>query len=185
MNALEVFGASGDSHTLDYVNLVRDLTVWELDSRHEPALRRNLPSAHIQITDSYVEATRTSESFELIVVGNPMGVFANHCEHFDLFPSLFPLASDKVVIVLNVIPSAAPRYRKRYAHLFTSEHLECRRSFYGSSHPEDIAIAEMIPAYAAIAATAGFQLDWSFSRRRALVHYLVLCLHRTAEGVVG
>ena len=101
--ALEVFGCTGERLTKHYAPLVRSVEVWEIDPSLEPALRRNLPTATVRITDSFAEIKRTLSRFDLVVVDNPVGCFGDgRCEHFDPFPDVARVLSDDSMLVLLV-----------------------------------------------------------------------------------
>ncbi|HVX15431.1 MAG TPA: hypothetical protein VHC22_29850 [Pirellulales bacterium] len=186
LDALEVFGGTGELHTADYARLVRSLTVWEIDPTAENTLRRNLPGAKIKITDSLHETKVTPEKYHLVVVDNPLFVSESSlCEHFEFFPAIFRLLADRAVLVLNVIPEASPRFRAEFPYLFNPYHLLRRGEFYGSADPQKIPIADMLPTYASFAVQSGFDLTWHFSKKRGKnidVHFLVLGLQRAATA---
>jgi hypothetical protein len=188
LDALELFGADGSRHTLDYCRLVRSLEVWELNETYLPELRQNLPKAVIRITDTFQEIQRTSSTFNLLVsdeVGQLYGQNKEHCEHFDLVTThLFRIARPKSVIVLNVIPEPVMQLRNGRTYPEFSEYLERRRDFYGVDHPDRIRIEEMVPTYRQIAAANGFHLDWHVAIRRTVrsgVSYLVLAVSRLEQ----
>jgi len=162
LRALEVFGSTGDRVTRHYAERVATLDVWEIDGRLEPALRRNLPRARIAIVDSFEEVRRTDRRYDLVVVDNPVWPV----EHFPLFPHLFRLLSDDAVLVMDVIPSADAFTTRRYPELFDAEHLENRRAFYGTDHPEDIPLARLARHYGEMAAEEGYAVWWQRSVRR-------------------
>ena len=180
--ALEIFGRDGRWHTRYYAGLVRMLEVWEIDEQYREALRCNLPMAKVKITDSFVEINRTGQLYDLIVLDNP--IFgdprdpSDYCEHFDLFPAVFRVASDSAVLIVNVIPKQGRAARGKYPHLLNSAHLERRASFYQTDRPHNIPINRMIRTYKTLAQSSGFEIEWYFSRSRGLVHYLVLKLSR-------
>jgi hypothetical protein len=183
LDALELFGADGSRHTLDYCSLVRSLEVWELNETYLPRLRQNLPKAVIRITDSFQEIQNTSSTFNLLVsdeVGQLYGKDKEHCEHFDLVTThLFRIARPKSVIVLNVIPEPVLQLRHGRTYPEFSEYMERRRDFYGVDRPDRIQIEDMVPTYRRIAAANGFHLDWHVAIRRTLrssVSYLVLAV---------
>lgn len=181
LNALEVFGGAGDLHTSDYARLVKSLTVWEINASLEQTLRRNLPGASIKVTDALAELRSADQTFQLVVVDNPLYVSeASLCEHFDLFPAIFRVLADKAILVMNVMPEASPAFRAEF-HVFNAYHLKRRAQFYGSATPERIPIDEMAETYRALAQAARFEVDWHFSRKRGRknVYFLVLRLRRS------
>jgi hypothetical protein len=180
LDALEVFGWTGESHTIDYFAKVRSLQVWELDQRFEPSLRRNLPGATVKVTDSYEEIRRTSDRFGLIVADNPLRVFGEHCEHFDLFPLLFRIIADEGIVVVNAVPRIVPHDARRIPTLFDEAQLRARGEFYRTDHPENVPMSDMMPRYQRLIEDQGFEMAWWFSRRRRRSpnNYLVMLVRR-------
>jgi 16S rRNA G966 N2-methylase RsmD len=180
LDALEVFGGTGDLHTRDYAARVKSLTVWEIDPALEARLRRNLPGAKIKITDSLAEMQATHENFQLVVIDAPFYVSESSlCEHFDCFPAIFRILADRAILVMNVMPEASRDFRAEF-HVFHQYHLERRAQFYGSTCPERIPVDEMVETYRSLALAAGFDVDWYFSQKRGKndVYFLVLNLSR-------
>lgn len=171
--ALEVFGHTGFLHTLDYARKVSSLEVWEIDATKERDLRRNLPQAKVKIGDSFDELKRTPGRFDLLVVDNPVQVYGDHCEHFDLFPDIFRVAKDSSILILNVAGNPWPRPDEA--------HLARRRAFYKTDHPENVPFDRMIATYRNLLHAGGFELEWFFTRRRTWAtraSYLVLKIGR-------
>jgi hypothetical protein len=184
LEAVEVFGGTGELHTKEYASCVRTLEVWEIEPRFEAALRRNLPEAQVKITDSFQEINNTSRRYDLIVVDNPLSNWGGgHCEHFDLFPEVLRLARDETILVLNVIPSMNALHRYRWPHVFNEGQLDRRRKFYEVSDPKQIALARIKRTYRVLCAKEGIDVAWAFTVRRHAAHYLALKLRR-AEGTV-
>jgi hypothetical protein len=185
LTALEVFGRDGRWHTRYYARLVRSIEVWEIDEQYREALNYNLPMAKVKITDSFVEINCTGQLYDLIVLDNPIFGDAkdpsDYCEHFDLFPAVFRVASDSAVLIVNVIPKQCRVAREKYPHLLNSTHLERRASFYQTNKPENIPVHRMVRTYTALAQGNGFEIEWYFSQSRGLVHYLVLKLSRKSQ----
>ena len=179
LHALEVFGYDGTWHTTSYAFLVSTLEVWEIEQKHLEALQRNLPMAKVKITDSYEEIKNTSGKYSLIIVDNPMSTYSNYCEHFELFPDIFRVATDLTILILNVIPEIDEPALKKYPYLFNDLQLEHRQSFYGTTCPEKVSFDEMVEAYKNLITANGFNLEWYFFQRRgSIVYYLVLKIVR-------
>lgn len=185
LHALELFGGSGTFHTVDYATRVASLEVWEIDPRYEKSLRRHLPSAHIRLVDSFTEIDRIARTFDMVVVDNPMSTWDGHCEHFDLFPSLFRLIRERSIIVLNVIPFLTQTARERYPYLFNREQVFRRAAFYRTTHPEEVSFETMMETYARLARTSGFHIEWSLLVRRHFVYYLAMQLGTGNQGLGG
>lgn len=171
--ALEVFGGYGDFHTRDYASRVKHLTVWELRPECEEALRSRFPDARVLITDTYCEIKRTTSKFGLIIVDNPACAFGGHCEHFDLLPDLFKVASDDCIMILNVLPRT-----KNHENLSENQ-LAKRSQFYITSAPENVEFGNMVQVYAQHCVQNHFALEWHFFQRRGLVWYMVLKLMKS------
>jgi hypothetical protein len=178
LRALEIFANSGDSHVKDYAPRVSALEMWEIDFRYEPILKQNFPQARVKIVDSYEEIRKTPNKYELIVVDNGTSIYGGHCEHFDLFPDVFRVASDSSVLILNVIPEVNDAALKEYPYLFHEAHLAERQKFYQSSHPAKVSIDEMLIVYMELIEKSGFILQWHFVQKRSFVYYLVLKITR-------
>jgi len=164
--ALEVFGATGDGHLVDYAPLVKSLEIWEIDLTLECTLKRRFPRAEVKITDAFAEAKQTDSVYDLIVIDNPLSTYGSYCEHFELFPSVFRIAADGCVIVVDVIPEASEVARKVYPYLFNDEQVRRRREFYRTRNPEKISIPEMLDTYRSLAIDCGFTLEWHIAVKR-------------------
>jgi hypothetical protein len=173
---------------------VCSLEIWEIEPGYESSLRRRFPTATVRITDSYEQIKRASTKYGLLVADNSADrLYGGHCEHFDLFPDLFQLADDPAIVIVNVIPRFDDEVRKRWAYaeriVFDADdvgkHLACRQSFYGAPDPERIALDAMIPAYASLARSAGFQLQWHFFQKRHYAYYLVFKVGRAPLAAPG
>ena len=182
LETLELFGDDGSRHTMDYAPLVRSLEIWEIKPERETALRQKFPSATIKIVDSFDEVKRTPNRYDLVVVDNWVGsLYAGHCEHFELFPAVFRLLRDEGILVINVVPRLDQEMRAgvpTVSRETRGEHLKRRSHFYGTEHPEAIAIPEMVEVYRTRAAESGFDLEWHVVQRRTFHYYLALKLRR-------
>ena len=178
LHALELFGGSGAFHTVDYLDKVASLEVWEIDPNLEDSLRSNLPKATIRIVNCYDEIMRTRHRFNLVIVDNPMSTYDGRCEHFDLFPDLFRVARDQAVLLLDVIPRVPPAAQKKYPYLFNEEQRQRRSKFYNLATADNLSWDEIISAYRERADRAGFEVEWSFMVRRHFVYYLALKIRR-------
>lgn len=185
MDALELFGADGLRHTLDYCHSVHSLEIWEMDDKYLPGLRKNFPKARIKITDSFKELESTPNTYDLLVSDEPGQVFGKnqeYCEHFELLTEyLFRVIRSSALIILNAVPDPLRQSPNANRYPYYPGYLEKRRMFYGSDHPENISIAEMIPAYRRVLSINGFSLDWHVNVRRTIrggVHYLALKVSR-------
>jgi len=170
LDALEVFGGMGFIHTRDYADLVSTLDVWEYSPEYEKALRWNLPSANIKITDSLNEVRRTTRKHGMIVVDNTPYCHRGHWKHFDLLPDILRIAMDEAILVLNVFPEVSARVRNKYPLSASKAHLASRRSFYGTDHPEKIPLDELGSAYINLMNANGFSVVFHFFQRKATIY---------------
>jgi hypothetical protein len=174
MAALEVFGGRGDSHLPDYAIKVRDLTIWEIDQKLCHHLKRVFPLAEVKCVDSYAEVGKCATYFDLVVIDNPLQEEGGHFEHFDLFPRVGDILSDRAALVLNVMPVLRDRYREIYPRLYIAKHLQARATFYDAADPALVSPAEMSRTYADCLYRANRQLTWWFLQpRNDLVSYFV------------
>ena len=172
--ALEVFGQSGLLHTRDYVNMVGKLEVWEIDPDLETPLRTNLPKATIVITDSFASVASERRTWDLIIVDNPFSTYAEHCEHFGLFPAIWERLAAPGFLIVNVIPRADEQSRRAYPYLMNPEQLAARSAFYATNEPADIDIETMLRTYRASAESSGRSVVWHTVISRGSMSYLAL-----------
>lgn len=175
MNALEVFGGNGKAVDTYILNKVKSLEVWEIDKRKEIDLRNNLPGAKVKITDSFNEIKITENKYDIIILDNPMEMFNEHCENFDMFIHIFNVLKDEAIIILDIIPSLDNKSIK-FEYLKNNIHLLCRKLFYRVENPLNIPIDQIIFAYEDIINKNGYKLEWSFIEERSkdFIYYLVL-----------
>jgi hypothetical protein len=185
LDALEIFGADGSRHTVDYCRLVRSLEIWEKDDRYLPGLHKNFPNARIKITDAFKEIESTCNTYSLLVSDEPGQLFGanqEYCEHFDLLTNhLFRILQPSAVIILNVVPEPLKQIPSGKPYPAYPRYLEKRGVFYETDHPDHVSIEEMIPAYRRTANRSGFNLEWHTSVRRTIrsgVSYLALKVNR-------
>lgn len=179
INALEVFGAKGELHTLDYYTRVRSLQVWEYNRKLEHELRKNLPDANVKITDSFKEVKCTDKKYDMVVVDNSPGTYGDYCEHFNLFPQIYRVFNNEVILILNVLPKRTEESDNyQFTDCFNEKHNFYRKLFYSVNNPENIDIDYMAKVYKNISKLHGYNLEWYFSVKRTFVHYLVLKLNK-------
>lgn len=179
VNALQTFGGSGNGMERFYKDKVKQLEVWEIEKSFEEQLRKNLPRATIKITDSFKEITQTMKKFNMILIDNPMSVFGEHCEHFDMFMESFQIMKDECIVVLDIIPNLEDRGIE-FDYLCSNEHLLARKLFYRTNSPKNITIEKMVETYKEIAINKGYDIRWYFTEERSgnFIQYLVLNLKR-------
>jgi hypothetical protein len=185
LNGLELFAKDGKMHTADYYPLVKSLEAWEIKAEYEEPLRRNLPGAAIRIVDSYEEIQTTNSRFSLVVADTWTRMFDGHCEHFELFPSMFRVMEDECHLLLNVMPHWK-------VERFGAEHEKRRKEFYRRDDVRNVPLEWMVRVYSGLAADNAFEITSWFCRDRYVCHrlrpwlkcrlcYLMLSLHRMAN----
>jgi len=178
LHALEVFGGTGELHTVNYAPQVSTLEVWEINSKCEKLLRRNLPMAKVKITDSYKEIKKIKKKYNLIIVDNSYVPNEDHFEHFDLFPDIFRVAMDSTIVILNIIPEINDAALKAYPFLSNKVFLARRKSFYETNHPEKLSFDELVKAYKKKITTNGFSLEWYFFQKRSFIYFIKYFIKR-------
>jgi len=188
LDALEMFGADGRRHTLDYRSKVRSLDIWELDTKYLPGLRKSFSEGQIRITDTYKELLATTKTYDLLVEDSPGHLYGpnrQYCEHFDLLGShLFRVARPSTVLILTVVPQPLRQIPTARQLPTFSTHMQRRRDFYSTSDPENVPVEAMIAGYKRVLEANGFALEWHVSVRRTLrsgVYYLALKVQRIAK----
>lgn len=177
LDALEVFAGDGSLHVGDYASKVKSLEAWEVNPVLAARFGKNFPRASVMQLDSYeaLEARRAvGRKYGLVVVDNSPTAMRGHQEHFELFPGIFGLIWTPGVLVLNVIPTASKQDIEGHPGLFDAEHLRVRARFYGTDHPGNIRLPELLESYRQKSAGAGRPVAWSFFQKRTYVYYLVL-----------
>ncbi len=178
-HVLEVYGYTGEFHTLDYVKYVNQLDIWEIDPTCEIHLKNNLPRANVKITDSYAELRKTDERFDTVVLDNPRGIFGDEkCEHFEIIEDCFRVLTDRSVLIANIIPDIlVSKYVTPKETVFM--HILKRKSFY--RHEDGISISEQhfSTFYTDMACKNGFIVrNIFFVKRNYLFTYIILCLEK-------
>jgi hypothetical protein len=177
--ALEVYGALGDRHTIDYAKKVKSLDVWENDSNCYSALRKNLPSAIIKITDSYNEIKRTKRKYDLVVIDNPLVTHSRHCEHFDLFPDIFRILNNEVILIINFSAVLLDDAKKDCPSILDDLQIEKRKEFYNTDDPFNISFDRIVNTYQSLFNNNGFNVDWFFKQTRTpYISYIVFKLSK-------
>jgi hypothetical protein len=175
LHALEVFGGNGESVEKYYVNLVKELDVWEINESFEVQLKNNLPKANIKIVDSFEEIKRTNKTYEMVVIDNPMQNFGEHCENFDMFIDIFKVVKNEAIIILDIMPNIED-VPIEFNYLKSSDHILCRKLFYRTTNPLKISVEEIVETYKDIIHKNNYELEWYFTEERSsdFIYYLVL-----------
>ena len=167
LRALEMFGGSGRSYTVDYAPYVGNLEVWEIDPHLAPVLRKNLPKATVKIVDSFVELDLAKNKYDLVFIDPPYEMFDGHCEHFELFPGLFRLLNTFAILVLCNV-----RLNIVMVDRYSDKHFERRRGFYNVEDPKRISLEQMVKVYKNLSMQNGFEVKWSLLMDRTFLYRL-------------
>lgn len=179
-SVLEVFGYTGEYHTLDYVKYVNQLDIWEIDPSQEIHLKNNLPRANVKITDSYSEIRNTDKIFDTIIIDNPRGIFGDgsKCEHFEIIKDCFNKLADRSVLITHVIPDISVSKYSTPPEI-VSKHIEKRKLFYTHESGISISLLHFETIYKRLASESGYIVkDIFFVKRNYLFTYVILCLEK-------
>jgi hypothetical protein len=175
--ALEVFGRDGDGLTKAYAPYTTQLQICEIDPAWSDSLQKRFPYATIKIVDSFQEIRKTSDKFNFVVIDSPMSTYGEYCEHFDLFPHVWKILFAQSILLVTVIPNTNAFARRRWPYLFNDEQLRRRAAFYCTKRPEDVSISKMVNAYGRMAKENGYEVRWTYSKKRGLTSAYLLALY--------
>ena len=156
MDALEFFAREGDWQTTVYAGKVKSLEAWEINARFADNLRMNLPMARVVIGDSFRMAKSATPDFGLVVFDNPMGLYEDHCEHFDALLLLRNLLRTPGIVIFNV----------NHNPFSIEEQLEWakrRKEFYGR---DKVDIPFLIDFYRGFFERMGYIMNFCFEQKR-------------------
>lgn len=182
IRALEVFGGDGKATEAYYKDMVKELDVWEIDSKLQEKLMSNLPNANIKIVDSFQEIKNTGKIYNMIVMDNPMQNYSEHSENFDMFLEIFRVLEDESIVILNIIPNIE-EVSDEYNFLKSSDHILSRKLFYRTLTPFNIPIKEIVQAYKEIIYKNNYEIEWYFTEERSenFIYYLVLKINKNIK----
>jgi phospholipid N-methyltransferase len=97
---LEVFGGDGTGQLSSYGNSVdcSNLTIWELDLQNVYKLRDKYPHANVKHVDSLIEAKRTNQTFDIIIMDTPALMSTNK-----LLPQISNLLAEDGILIFRAI----------------------------------------------------------------------------------
>lgn len=175
LDALEVFGGNGKGIEIYYADEVKKIEIWEINENFKTELQTNLPKADIKIVDSFEEVKRTSKTYDMIVMDNPMQKIGNHCEHFDMFIDIFRVIKDECILILDIIPNIESA-TSEFGFLKLPDQILCRKLFYRTATPLNIPIEEIVDTYKDIISRNNYMLEWYFIEERSkdFIKFLVL-----------
>ena len=169
LNALEVFGRSGEWHTDAYANRVKSVEIWEIDEKWENNLKKKFPDAKIKIIDSieFVNRNKNLQKFDFVVIDNPQNVYgikdsdlnSGYCEHFNIINKIDRLIGTEGIIVFNVNQKPYnyekwPMWKKR------------REKFYNTENTEDMDLEYLIGFYENYFSKMGYTTLFSIKVKR-------------------
>ena len=181
LDALDVFAREGDWQTFVYARKVRSLTAWEVNPEFEAGLRKNLPIAKVEITDSIEKLKNYNNGkFGFIVIDNPQGSYGRsnqYCEHFDVLPNLNKVIDNEAIIIFNV--NCEPFNFEKYP-----EWKRRREEFYKQPDTSRLSLYFLMHFYGQYFKQLGFEIRFIFSvfrdecRPLSYLHYIVASLGR-------
>ena len=180
LDALEVFGRTGDWHTTVYANKIKSLQVWEIDKKWKNALKKNLPNAKIKILDSIKTIVENLEpsKFDLIVIDNPMTTFGTkkepnlYCEHFDFIKNIGNIIDKEAIIIFNI-------NKNPFDYDKFPEWKKCREKFYERKRTAKLGIRFLIKFYKKLFLKIGYKTVFQkIFKRHEYSDYFVFFLRK-------
>lgn len=104
LRALELFGMHGLWHTMDYIDLVDHLDIFEIDNTYSDFSKRNLPQSKVDFysEDSIVWLSKTTNSYNFVVADIPFsGPFYTEQGTPKFFSDLLKVTESKGVLIFN------------------------------------------------------------------------------------
>lgn len=179
---VEVFGYTGEYHTMNYIGFVKELHVWEIAADCEERLRQNLPKALVKIADSFQEIERTEFKFDLMVIDNHQSTFGPYCEHFEFLPKVFSALNNSATVILNVVPNVE-EVKVMYKIDITEQQAK-RNAWYRVENADRLSETFLLDFYKQFFEAKGYLCQFSFvCRRNQLVSYLVVHLRKKGLDV--
>jgi len=180
MKCLELFARTGEWHTQTLFKDSKDITLLELDGKYEDKLRSNFPDANIHITDSVDWTTRilannkTHQSYDLVSIDNPLGIYGKYCENFEVINHVNNLLADESVLLINIVP-------QKYGRWEAGVWQNIRNKFYGLQPFEHrVTFEKVIATYKEILSKQGLEVeDYEYICREYaddLDYFYYLCL---------
>lgn len=185
LRALDMFAGDGMMQTRAYAGRIASLQAWELDPILAAALKKNIPTAGVKITNSMEEMKRPQHqgSFDLVVIDNHTmcyGPQEKYCEHFDVLPDALSLLNPKEgIVVFNV-------NREPPGIVATKTHQERKALFYNIAQTEKrhLDLGFLQDFYTALFEKKGYRTRFFFSvsrggaHRQDYLHYFVYGLEK-------
>jgi len=174
LKALEFFARKGNWHTLSYSDKVSSISAWEIDSKFENDLIKNIPYSSIRIGNSFelAKESKYSNSFDLIVFDNPQGIYGEYCEHFECLNLTPDLMIKKGGLVIFNINKAPFNYNKE------SMWAKKRNKYYNVIDASTLDVDFLLDFYQKKFKSLGFKTIFSFEtqRNKEYLSYLVFNL---------
>lgn len=134
--ALDFFAGTGEGMS-KYLDWFDDATYWEIDRGKANRFAKLRPEANLVVGDSFELAKIDEYEYNLILMENDIGIFGEHCEHFDALgwvPKLLSAEGGYVVSLVCTNPklySLGELMRGRMVGNLKGW-LDSRRMFYGN-----------------------------------------------------
>ena len=190
LDALEMFARDGTWHTTFYANKVKSLEVWEVDGKWYESLKKNLPTAKIEIKDS-IETLQEHDDlpkFNFIMMDNPMNTFGitekseenPYCEHFDVIRQIPKIIGNEAIVVFNV-------NRKPFDYEKYPSWQKRRQEFYGNVDTGNMSLEFLFEFYDKLFKQLGFEIVFRFNVVRVfyndadMTHYFAYYLRKSEK----
>jgi hypothetical protein len=119
LSCIELFGRTGEWHTMDYMDQVKSLDILELEEGYREILQLNCPRARIMIGDTMrIIQSPLIGTYDMIVIDAPDRMWGENdlqqvnCEHFEIPPLLKNLIHDTAIVIFNVVKDSHPDITK-------------------------------------------------------------------------
>jgi hypothetical protein len=165
--ALEVFARDGSWQTTQYAKNYNVVECWEIDSKYETDLKKNVPNSCIKICDSIKQLDNCHSRYDLIVVDNPQNTYGKYCEHFEVIPKIakFLKKGGYLIFNVNIKPfdyEKYPKWQKR------------RNKYYGLKKTDRFSIDELELFYWDLLYNYGYTFQaGEYFKRSDYLYYLV------------
>lgn len=173
MHCLSVFGGKGCINEKFLQEYVGKLETWEICKEFEEELRNNVPKADVKIVDSFEQLNKTLQKYDMVFMDNPMSIYEDHCENFDMFMEHFKVLKEESIIVMDII-TRLDNIPKEFNYIRNDMHLLCRKLFFRTTNPENISIDIIKKTYQSIIEREGFKVQWDLVEERTddFIYYL-------------
>ncbi|WGM40048.1 hypothetical protein [Caulobacter sp. NIBR1757] len=135
LRGLEMFARDGSWFTGHIARMVDEMECWEINAKYIPDLERNIPTAKVRQVDSIAHEPEPGDTFGLICLDNPQGIYGDYCEHFEALPRALRILAKTGVLVfyvnLNPYRAKPSAPNDDYGMVEHDAWFERRAAFYG------------------------------------------------------